>query len=204
MGGVKFDETDTHDMEFSTEAEDRSSRATSNIIKGPARMLDYTSYSGVTENASISLVIRPQPVTVDTKYFFASTYDEPPPVHDANKRYSVPPELIGTHTIYPLQIAVLCWPDGGMPPASYRKYTSWPMPLNAASDFKADHVDYYTGYNGLIIKFADILFRSLIHANGRTGYTPPPRPNELRPVLDMRPAMQRPPIDVLVHEAMGV
>lgn len=131
--GVLYDEKDTHDMDPVLSTRQLASRACTNVKHGPVDMWDYTDYAGLTEGASISIIIRPHAVTADTKYYFGGDRQGPEPVHDANIPYSVPGAKIGKHTIFPPQMFVVCWPDGNTPPRAFAEYDSYVLPGEKAA-----------------------------------------------------------------------
>jgi hypothetical protein len=130
--GVMNDESDTSDIDPVMSRNQLPSRAVANVKHGPADMWDYTNYAGLTPGASVSLVIRPAPVTAKTRYYMGSDHQGIKPQHDSNIPFGVDGALLGDHTIYPKQVHVVFWPDGNRPPVEYGAYASYPHPVSDA------------------------------------------------------------------------
>lgn len=175
VDGVIFESEEIGDVLPSASLRKEEARAMTIIGDGLTHMWNYTKGAGVTEFASVNLIVRRMAVTARTRYTF-HRYDE---VEGMDETKTIPLLRTGD-TIYPLQVCVLCWPDGSTPPYDYR--LSWRYPAKERDPAPEC-------YDGLIIPLGNILHRA---HNGTSRadmeYTEPPTPEALTQVNDMAEA----------------
>lgn len=159
------------------------------IKEGQTYILDYTKGKGVTEGATISLIVRRHRVDATTQFVYSS-YGESP--LDAQRTTL---GMLGAgRFISPVQIAVLCWPRG-LPPDEYRNYKFEVGTDGRGGRFSISMTD------GLIVPVGRILHRAAPQPD-RYDYTDPPTPAELEPLWDMSGIAHKQMIEVILKPSL--
>lgn len=182
--GVVFQLGGAGDVMPTHGADESGDMAMASVDGGSVDMFDYTMGRGNVNGARVVVVARRAPISVRDVFCWATTQEQMQtghyarplsaygslPANYANDFLANNASSRGNDVIFPMQLHVLCWPDGNVPPATYREYTS----------YNGQH-----HYDGVFDHMGLVLHHPKAAANGQRDYRPPPAPKELAPVTNM-------------------